>query len=458
MKRRIQLLATLAFASGIIGPGRTFGEDLGGVKVELSAYQGPAVVQTQLLDKFKLKVHVDAHGEKRPLAVRVELPNSGPNIWPAADVEVRDAGGKAMLVQRTGIEWFKMLVSLPAGETDFVVQAVMPAGGWPKPTNEKLRAIQDGVSGMQLRLTKWRDGRSAALSIRFDDSHPTHLTKAVPILREYGFRGTFMICPGTSESARGRTSDFDQHRAEWEALGARGDQEFANHSAHHRGGFGDEDMEAEVAEAAEAIWKLAPDRTKLTALNLGGGTRWDTTRTLRYYLDKYHHFDASENSTGMDDSYGNRVENFRRILEQHLQRGLWCRIHYHYIGDGLSSTEANFRAALDIAKQHSADLWIAGMADIYKYQRERDSTTLELIESDAEKVVFRIRCTTDPTLYDLPLTVEIAPPPAWKAENIVVEAKQGAVISTKATTVNGKAALRFEVPPIEAVYSIRSAP
>ncbi|MCP5559876.1 MAG: polysaccharide deacetylase family protein [Verrucomicrobiaceae bacterium] len=458
MKRCIQLLATLAFASGIIGPGRTFGEDLGGVKVALSADQGPAVVQAQLLDKFKVKVHVDAHGETRPLAVRVDLPNSGPNIWPAADVEVRDAGGKAMVVQRTGIEWFKLSVPLPTGVTDFVVQAVKPAGGWSKPTSEKLRAIQDGVSGVQMRIAKWHGGRAAALSIRFDDSHPTHLTKAVPILREYGFRGTFMICPGASESGGRRTSEFDQHRAEWEALAARGDQEFANHSAHHRGGFGDEDMEAEIGEAAEAIWKLVPDRSKLTALNLGGGTRWDTTRTLRYYLDKYHHFDASENSTGMDDSYGNRVENFRRILEQHLQRGLWCRIHYHYIGDGLSSTEANFRAALDIAKEHSAKLWIAGMADIFKYQRERDAATLELVESDAEKLVFRVRCTTDPTLYDQSLTVEIVLPPEWKPDDTVVKDQQGTVISTKATTVDGKAALRFEVPPIEAVYSLRSAP
>ena len=141
-----------------------------------------------------------------------------------------------------------------------------------------------------------------------------------------------MICQGASEPGSRRVSDFEQHRAEWAALAKQGDHEFANHSAHHRGGFGDEDMEMEIGEAARAIWKLAPDGSKLTALNLGGGTRWDTTRTLRYYMDKYCHFDASENSTGMDDSYGDRVGNFRRILEQHLQRGLWCRIHYHYIG------------------------------------------------------------------------------------------------------------------------------
>jgi len=76
--------------------------DLGGVKVTLNGNQGPAVVTAELTEKFKLGVHVAANGETKPLAVRVELPNAGPNVWPAADVEVRDATGKSLLVQRTG--------------------------------------------------------------------------------------------------------------------------------------------------------------------------------------------------------------------------------------------------------------------------------------------------------------------------------------------------------------------
>jgi hypothetical protein len=160
----------------------------------------------------------------------------------------------------------------------------------------------------------------------------------------------------------------------------------------------------------------------------------------------------------MDDSYGNRVENFRRILEQHLQRGLWCRIHYHYIGDGLSSTEANFRAALDIAKQHDADLWIAGMADIHKYQTERNAAKLTLLKSDAQQLSFQVTCATDATLNDQPLTIELAPPAAWNLQKIVVKDTQGSIISTKPGKADGADALRFDVPPREASYSIGTAP
>jgi hypothetical protein len=432
--------------------------DLGGVKVTLNGEHGIAVVRAERIEPFKLRVEVDPKGATKPLAVAIDLPASGPSAWPAADVEVRDANGKALLVQRTGIEWFKLLVPLPAGVTTCFVQAIALPGGWVKPTTDKERTIQDSTSGLRVQIAKWHDGRAAALSIRFDDSHPTQLTKAVPILREHGVRGTFMINPGASEPGSRRVSEFEQHRTEWEALAKAGDHEFANHSAHHRGGLGDADMEAEIGDAAEAIWKLTPGRSKLMALNLGGGTRWETTRTLRHYLDKYHQFDASENSTGMDDSYGNRVENFRRILEQHIQRGLWCRIHYHYIGPGLSSTEANFRAAMDIAKEHAATLWIAGMADIYKYQTERNAAKLSVIESGAQQLSFELTCKTDRSLYDQPLTIEVAPPAAWNLSKIAIKDSQGAVVPATPGKSEGVTVLRFAVPPRDATYSISVLP
>ena len=156
----------------------------------------------------------------------------------------------------------------------------------------------------------------------------------------------------------------------------------------------------------------------------------------------------------MDDSYGNRVENFRRILGQHIQRGLRCRIHFHYIGPGLSSSEANFRAAMDIAKEHAASLWIAGMADIYKYQTERNAAKLTVIKSDAQQLSFQLTCKTDHSLYDQPLTIELTPPPAWNLKKLVVKDSQGGLIPTKPDKSAGVDVLRFELPPRDSACSI----
>lgn len=432
--------------------------DLGDVNVRLEDYDGPASVVARRIAPFRFQLTFKPGDGPQPRLIRVELPTSGPQVWPAADVEVRDAQGRAVLVRRSGIEWAKLLIPVPATAGDYFVQVVPPAGENPSPPSEKERALVDAVTGLKIGVAKWHDGRKAALSLRFDDSHPTHLTTAIPLLREYGFRGTFMINPGRSEPGSRRRSDFELHRAEWAAVARQGDHELANHSAHHRGARGDDDMDAEIGRAAEAIWQLTPGRSKLTALNLGGGTYWETTHTLRHYLDKFHQFDASQNSTGMDDAYGNRVANFRRILEQHLLRGLWLRTHYHSIGEGLASSAANLRAVLDIAREHEPDLWIAGLADIHKYQSERDASRLRVRTSAPGRLVFELDCRTDAALYNQPLTLELTPPPSWPAGRLKVMEAQGEIIPLHPAKSAGTAVLRFDVPPRTAAYAIELAP
>ncbi len=425
-----------------------------GVTVRLDDYQGPATVTVQSVQPRKIKISVDGATERRPLTLLVELPTSGPQAWPLEDVEVRDARGAAVAVRRGGIQWHKLRVPIPPVPATYFVQTVDLPHSRPKLPAEAARQLTDQTTGLSLSIARWYDARRAALSIRFDDSHPSHLSTAIPILREYGFRGTFMINPGPREPGSRRRSAFEDHRAQWEAVAKLGDQEFANHSAHHRGAIGDAEMEAEIGGAAEAIWQLFPGKSKLTALNLGGGTTWETTRTLGYYLDKYHQFDASQNSLGMDDSYGNRVEAFGRMLTRHIQRGLWCRIHYHSIGEGLSSSEPNFRAALDVARQHEASLWIAGMADIYKYQSGRAAAALSLIKSDESQLTFRLVTLTDPQLYDQPLTIELALPPSWPPDRIACKDQAGKSIAARKARTSDAPVVRFELPPRDGVYTI----
>jgi len=441
----------------LVGTSRA--SELAGVVVRFEKYEGPATIGVESLGQFKFKMTVDPKTEREPLAIRVELPTTGREAWPVVDVEVRDSRGQAIAVQRGGTEWHRLLIPVPATTARYLVQVVDPQEGQQqKLPAEKEPQLTDQKSGLNVSIARWYDGRQAVLSLRFDDSHPTHLSKAIPILREYGFRGTFMINPGQREPNCRRRSSFEDHQAEWEAVARRGDHEFANHSAHHRGAIGDEDMEAEIGQAAQAIWKLSPDKSKLTALNLGGGTLWETTRTLRYYLENYHQFDALGNSTGMDDTYGNRVETFGRMLAQHLERGLWFRVHYHYIGDGLSSSEANFRAVLEIAKEHQADLWIAGMADIHKYQTERNGAALSLVNSSPQQLSFNLSCLTDVELYDQPLTIEVTPPKSWPLARIVVTDKQGQAIAVRTVHAAGQMLFRFELTPRTADYTITWSP
>jgi hypothetical protein len=422
-----------------------------GLKVRLD---GPGTVAVESLDRYKVKIGVEAEAGREPLVLRVDLPHGGPDSWPAAEVEVRDAQGRAILVTRSGIEWDKLQIPVPAARNTYFVQAAGPVQGRAALPKETERHVTDEATGLSLAIAKWYDGRKAALSIRFDDSHPTHVKTAIPILREYGFRGTFMVNPGGRDPNSRRRTSFEDHRAEWEACARLGDQEFANHSLHHRGADGDDQVEIEIGEACRAIWDLFPGKSRLLALNLGGSTTWKTTRTLRYYLDKYHLFDASENSTGMDDRYGNRVANFRNMLEQRIAQGLWCQVHYHSIGPGLGCSEANFRAVLEIAKEHAPGLWIAGMTDIYKYQTERNASKLGVLSSRAGQFTFKLDCSSEAGLYDQPLTIEVTPPESWQPDRVEVKDQQGRSVAVRTVQTGDRRLLRFDAPPREAAFTV----
>ena len=210
--------------------------DVAGVKLGFVDDPGSATLAARELEKHKLQIHVTLKPDARPLQVGVELPTSGPNAWPASDVETLDARGQTVAAEHIGIEWRKFtIVASPAQDT-FLIQVVKPASGRPRVFSDKERDVTDPVTGMSARIGKWYDGRQAALCIRFDDSHPTHLSTAIPALREYGFRGTFMINPGKRDdrSPPRWRSAFEADRNEWEAVAQRGDQEFANHTLHHR--------------------------------------------------------------------------------------------------------------------------------------------------------------------------------------------------------------------------------
>ena len=70
----------------------------------------------------------------------------------------------------------------------------------------------------------WVDGKIAAVSITYDDGHPTQLDTAIPELEERGFRGTFFITPGIP-SVNARAAD-------WRRTSENG-HEIANHTWTH---------------------------------------------------------------------------------------------------------------------------------------------------------------------------------------------------------------------------------
>jgi peptidoglycan/xylan/chitin deacetylase (PgdA/CDA1 family) len=409
-----------------------------------------ATVAAEMVGEQKLKLEVDCaipdpELYDQPLTLKVELTRD----WPGDDVQALDVDERPIPIRRTTEKWHRLLIPVPPVRGTYYVHVVDPTAGKPEPVlpAESERTARDAATGLTATICKWLDGRRAAHSIRFDDSHPTHILHVIPLLREYGYRGTFMINPGRP--------NYQNHKDAWEACARQGDQELANHTHHHSGCTDDDDADRELGDTARYIWSLFPNRSKLLILARGGATTWTTTTPFRYWLDKYHLVSLRRGSVSMADEYGPRLPLFQRRLAEALENGSWFQTHYHAIGEGhLSMTEENFAAVLEITKQHEDRLWISGMADIYKYRQERSAASLALTSAGPKRATLRVSCATDPELYDQRLTIQLSLPETWAAEAVTVTDGDAEAVATRTATVDGTMVLRFEAPPVEATYSI----
>lgn len=289
------------------------------------------------------------------------------------------------------------------------------------------------------KICRWFDGKQAALSLRFDDSHPTHVEHAVPMMNEYGLKGTFMINPARENHKKFKDA--------WEGSILAQGHELANHTMSHKGGLTDRDAEEEIRGCSEYIWGLQPGR--LLAFARGGGTIWMQRKPAKYFLDRYALFRCGSSMSCSEVYPHFSVEGFKQRLERAIERGEWLETHFHCIGDGyLNISIPSFRKLLEYAKRD--DVWNAGMATLHKYQAEREGARVLAHEVHGDAISLLLTCTTDPTLYDHPLTLEVAHPAGATVEIL------NAVGERVPHRISGNA-VRFEVPPISATYTVRDS-
>jgi hypothetical protein len=87
-----------------------------------------------------------------------------------------------------------------------------------------------------------------------------------------------------------------------------------------------------------------------------------------------------------------------------------------------------FLPLLDALKERAdrGDLWITDHISWHKYQAERKAASVTVLANDARLIRLELTATTDPALYDLPLTLVTRVPAAWRQATV----KQAASIST----------------------------
>lgn len=274
----------------------------------------------------------------------------------------------------------------------------------------------DSMSSLP-QIARWYDNRQAAVSFRFDDSLDSHVKVAIPVLDEYGYKGTFMVNPETRRFQRNR--DF------WVEEVPKSGHLLGNHTMHHRGARDIEEAHYEIGEPARMIRDLYPHRSKLMVFASGGGEKWGGKfweRADPLFKDiprQYHLIDLYDGNHPAVTANSNGSEG---SLLSHVDRAIENRSHqpfvFHNVGHvsvkdrikslingyNLSFPETAFRRFLDHVKAREESLWIAPLVDVLKYENEFKSSRLETTVQEGI-ITSRLTVDTDPELYDQKLTL-----------------------------------------------------
>lgn len=302
-------------------------------------------------------------------------------------------------------------------------------------------------------VTTWPGGRTAALSLVFDDGRNDHRDFAAPMLTARGLPGTFALMPGVSWATKG---------PQFAAIAAQG-HELASHTMLHQAcriQTVEEDAATPPANSHfHSLVELSADctlsRAALDAIQprpavsfvYPGGTNTAETRAVIA-----QHFLAARLSTsGIQinpptppdmmqvrpvyvggaqptvTDWCDYVEVdgfFDAVLTTLTNGGGWAVEEYHDIEcPGYAALDLDAWAGhLDELQAMAPVLWVASMGDVARYIAQRNAASFSVVGQGPGFVVIAADDGLNDAIFDLPITVETNLPAAWSQ----VKVSQGA--------------------------------
>ncbi|MFC1714739.1 polysaccharide deacetylase family protein [Candidatus Poribacteria bacterium] len=240
---------------------------------------------------------------------------------------------------------------------------------------------------MSEKSSPWPDGYSGALSLTFDDGSPSQLKKAIPILNDLGFGGTFFVCP--------RGDDWMDKLSPWRRVFESG-HEIGNHTISHTCSralspapnkrclenmtLGD--VEADIVEASKRIRILIPEQESFTFCYPCYNNHVGEGSTRQSYVPIVaKHFPAGRgvgefpfgNYPATCDLHylwswpveGKSGVELTGLAERTAAFSQWGIMTFHSIDEGrLSVPQWAFRELCEFLDRHRERIWVAPMITV----------------------------------------------------------------------------------------------
>lgn len=319
-----------------------------------------------------------------------------------------------------------------------------------KRMNSRTDTLKEKQS-FRVNIDQWKNRKKSAIALTFDDGNTSHYEYVAPILRSYGFLGTFYLYT-------------EKESLNWEAFArlSKEGHEIGAHSVSHKKltelktGHPQEPFSKtfELYESKRKIEEMIPSSKCVTfaypycledkelidlasqyyiaARDCGGIHNASSFSGQNEYALKSYSFNWEGNRKKPSDDYELFGQFKNNVQDSVIDKGAWTSVLFHDVVpfSSISKLSSYKPASTEVFnklcqwlkyKSDNDDVWVATVADITKYIKERDAAQCSIISNTKNELQFKFDDGLDNTLFNIPLSVEI--PIIWNAEYVTISKK-----------------------------------
>lgn len=281
-------------------------------------------------------------------------------------------------------------------------------------------------------VANWKDDRRAPFVLMFDDSMPSQVKTVLPELKKRNLVGTFYINPGSGH--------YESLSEAWVKDFPAAGMVLANHTFTHKGARDLAHCEEEITLCNDALNAIATSAGGKASTLISFGRpgvpqgAWNVTDEQLEILLAKHHLVRRPNILFAQIHLKDAAAMIARA-EKALELGKSDAVAFHGVGgEWLSIDVPAFLTLLDFIESKRDQLWVTDPISIHKYEIERATAKVEVVESGPTQVRLQLRSQADSATYDAPLTLVTQVPTEWKSV-VVTQGSHTANIASSQGTV-----------------------
>lgn len=291
----------------------------------------------------------------------------------------------------------------------------------------------------------WLNDATCAITLTFDDGLANQFSTMVPLLDNYGLKGTFYI-----------VTDWAERDGIWPEIKRLSDNghEIGSHTLTHPTISGLDELvrskqilEQKTGKACLTVAYPYCNLPTDPAANAALEENYISGRTCSGQLVAHNTTDMYNISSIVTGTEGRikTSDDMQGMFENARDEKRWCVFLTHEInkGSGYSPTQSReFKKALIYLRNNPNSYWVATFADVSKYIRENRASAVTELSATQDRIIVSVTNKLDSALYNFPITIRRTMPDGWSSAEVT---QNGEVV--KSWTDKNHTCLYFNVVP-----------